>query len=260
MEAKLKCEPINTAGREILSMPRLFEGALRSWKFVLGFLALSLAAWLAEFAYQFYGFSQGDLNLSILRASSLTGATFIGLSLLSSSVFRWVPRWARYWHVRRSLGVVGVCFSLVHVVFVLGHLMGWNVWLVFLSLNPFENPVLLGAMALPIFVAMALTSTDWAVQRMGFHRWKALHRLVYFAYLFVVFHFLVTYPAALMSAAGYLLILVTMAALAGELFWFVKTAWSVRFRSLGSGVGFLVIFLWLLFLYMFYLRSALPTG
>jgi sulfoxide reductase heme-binding subunit YedZ len=238
-------------------MPRLFEGAMRNWKFVIGFLSLSIAAWVSEFAYQFYIFSQGDIWLSIIRASSLTGATFISLSLLSSSIFRWVPGWAKYWYIRRSLGVVGVCFALVHVFFVLDKILAWNLNLVFGVLDPFQNPLLLGAMSLPILVAMMLTSTDWAVSKMGFLRWKALHRLVYFAYIFMVFHFLVTYPAALMSPPGYFLILVTIAALAGELYWFLKITWPVRFYSIGSAIGFLVIFLWLLFIYMFYLRQVL---
>lgn len=235
-------------------MVRLFEGAVRNWRFVLGFVVLSVLAWAAEFAYQFYGFSQGEAVPSIIRASSLAGATFIGLSLLSSSVFKWIPRYARYWYVRRSLGVVGVCFSLVHVFFVMSSLLGWNFGLLFASLNPFENPLVLGVLALPILIAMTLTSTDWAVQRMGFPRWKALHRLVYLAYLFVVFHFLLTYPDALMNLAGYILIAVTLAALAGELFWFVKTVWLKRAGLFGSLFGIIMIFLWLVFGYMYYVR------
>jgi len=237
-------------------MVRLFEGAIRNWRFVLGFLAVSLAVWLAEFAYQFYGFSQGELVPSVLRASSLTGATFIGLSLLSSSIFKWVPRYARYWYVRRSLGVVGVFFSLVHVLLVMDSLLGWNFGLLFGTLNPFENPLIFGALALPIFVLMTLTSTDWAVQRMGFPRWKFLHRLVYPAYLFMVFHFLLVYPQALMNLAGYALIAVTMAALAGELFWFVKTVWMRKAGPVGSLSGIILIFLWLVFAYFSYVRLA----
>lgn len=231
-------------------MPALFEGASRNLKFVAAFVSLSLVFWLAHFAYQFYALSPGDLGSSMVRSFAFAGATMIGASLFSSALFKWVPSWARYWHVRRSLGVVGSVFILFHVLSVMNFIVSWDAASVFSSLNPFDNPLIFGVMAAPIFAAMALTSTDWAVSRLGFNRWKALHRLVYFGYLFAVFHFLLVNPPMLMNPAGYMLIGMTFLALAGELFWFVKTTWARKSTALGGAVGVLVIFLWLLFAYL----------
>lgn len=233
-------------------MPGLFEGAARNWKFVLGFVALSIALWLAQFAYQFYAVSAGDVGSSLVRSFAFTGATMIGASLFSSALFKWVPGLARHIPVRRSLGVVGAFFIFLHVLGALNFMLAWDASLVFVALNPFQNPLIFGMLALPIFAIMALTSTDWAVGRLGFNRWKSVHRLVYVGYLLAVFHFLLVNPPALMNAAGYALIAMTFLAVAGELFWFVKTVWLRKSSPAGVAVGTGIIFLWMLFLYLAY--------
>ncbi len=236
-------------------MPRLFEGSARNWKFVAGFVAASILFWFAQFAYQFHVLSPGDMGSSFVRSFAFAGATMIGASLFSSALFKWVPSWARYWHVRRSLGVVGTFFIVFHVLSVLNFFMSWDASVIFSALNPFQNPLIFGVLALPIFAMMTLTSTDWALGKLGFARWKALHRLVYFAYMFSVFHFLLINPPMLMNPAGYLLIGMTFLALAGELFWFVKTVWLKKSSPLGSAVGIFIIFLWLLFGYLAFLAK-----
>jgi len=49
--------------------------------------------------------------------------------------------------------------------------------------------VTVGFAALMTLVPLAATSTDRAVKRLGFRRWKRLHRLVYFAAVLGVVHF-----------------------------------------------------------------------
>lgn len=236
-------------------MVKLFEGAVRNWKFVLKFLLFSIVFWFLQFAYQFYVLDPGNFSTALIRSFAFSGATFIGLALLCSVFFKFKPMYAKYWYVRRSLGVTGFFFIIGHVLSVILFVFMGDLFQIFYSLNPFENPLILGTIGFVVFLAMALTSTDWALQKLGGPKWKALHRLVYFGYFFSVAHFLKTNPPALFNPAGYLLFLVTLLALGGELYWFVKIAGKNKFSTLGAKIGFLVILLYLVLAYfLFFLK------
>lgn len=230
-------------------MAKLFEGARKEWKFVLKFLAVSVLFWLAEFSLQYFVLVPEELVLSLVRSFAFSGATFIGLALLSSSVFKFKPKYARYWYARRSLGVTGFVFISLHSFTAVNFLFAGKQSEIFFSLNPIENPIVFGLFAYLIFFLMALTSTDWAVEKLGFKRWKALHRLVYIAFYAAVFHFATINPALLLNPAGYLLLLVTFLALAGQLYWFTRTSKKHNFSSLGTKIGVLVILLYLVTAY-----------
>ncbi|MBI4044185.1 MAG: ferric reductase-like transmembrane domain-containing protein [Candidatus Diapherotrites archaeon] len=231
-------------------MARLFEGALKNWKFVLKFLVFSVVFWLLEFAYQFYVLEPENFPSALIRSFAFSGATFIGLALLSSVLFKFKPVYAKYWHVRRSLGVTGFVFIIGHALSVTLFVFKGDVSQVFFSLNPIENPMIFGVIGYMVFLVMALTSTDWAMQKIGAARWKTIHRLVYFGYFAAVFHFLTINQPALFNLAGYLLLAVTFLVLAGELYWFVKIAGKNKFSTLGAKIGFLLILLYLVFAYL----------
>lgn len=233
-------------------MAKLFEGARKNWKFVISFIVISIIFWLLEFSYQFYVFAPGELGLGLVRSFGFSAATFFGLALLSSSIFKWKPALAKYWDVRRNLGVMGFVFLSFHFRTVLIVVLNEDLSQIVGSLNPFENPLFFGLMGLIVFFLMAITSFDWAVAKLGAN-WKKLHRLVYFGYWAGVSHFLLVNPPALMNPAGYLLIAITFLALAGQLFWFIKTAGKFNFKTRGTLIGILVIFLYLITLYFGYL-------
>ncbi|MBI4210107.1 MAG: ferric reductase-like transmembrane domain-containing protein [Candidatus Diapherotrites archaeon] len=230
-------------------MSRLFGGAMKDWRFVLNFCVFSFLFWAAEFAFQYFGPSEGQIGPSLYRSFGLAGATFFGLSLLSSSLFRFRPALARYWTVRRAFGVVGFLFIALHVLFVTNFLFEGNPFMAYYSLNPFENPLIFGAAAFYILLLVTLTSTDWAVQKLG-GKWKAVQRLVYFAFMLSIFHFISTNPAGLLNLAGYFLLLVTALALLGELYWFIQVARQRNFKSLGTFIGLFIILLYIAIAYL----------
>ena len=230
-------------------MAQIFEGSLKQWKFVLAFSAFAILFWLLEFLYQYYFFSAGDLKSSIIRSFALAGATFIALSLLSSVLFKFAPKYTKYWTVRRLLGEFGFFFTTIHILAALNFVFAWNLAFVYMSLNPLENPLIFGSIAYPIFALLALTSTDWAVAKLG-AKWKMVHRLVYFGFWASVFHFLTINPPAIMNPPGYFLLLVTFLALAGELFLWYKTVSAKSFRTIGTWVGIVLILLYVITAYL----------
>jgi glycine/D-amino acid oxidase-like deaminating enzyme/nitrite reductase/ring-hydroxylating ferredoxin subunit/DMSO/TMAO reductase YedYZ heme-binding membrane subunit len=172
--------------------PGLFEGARADMGYVLRASALALLFWAAQFFYMYFSAVSGQLDRSIILASSYTGATLIGIALIIGPVAALFPR-LNYVQHRRAFGVWGFTFIIAHVAWVL---MFYHFTIqTFLSdLDPFTNAIIFGALAFACFLPMYLTSTDWAVSRLGFRHWKTIHRIVYLAFLFATLHFIrITY-------------------------------------------------------------------
>ncbi len=234
-------------------MVKLFEGTIRNWKFVLIFVFVSVLFWLTEFFYQFYFISFTSFNYALIRSFAFSGATFIALSLLSSSVFKFKPALLKYWTVRRSLGVTGTLFGLIHFLLVLNIIFNFDISLIFYSFNPFFNPLIFGYFSLGILVLLSLISTDFAVAKLGVN-WKKIQRLVYFSFWALIGHFLLVNPFALMNLAGYFLLIVSFFALTGELYWFIIERKKKNFSGLGALIGYFLILLYFVLAYFVYLK------
>ncbi len=199
--------------------------------------------WLLHFLYNYYHLNRGDLGTSLVLSFAFAGEMLFSLALLMSAIFRWWPRTADYWRLRRYMGVSGFILISLHVFTVLKYLFQWQTSAVFYSFNPLQNPVIFGVIALPLFMVMAFSSTDWAVDKLTPTWWKRLHRVVYVAYLSSIFHFSLVNPSALKNPEGWLLIAIVALALGGQLFWFIKISAEKKFRKGGFFFGAALIIL-----------------
>jgi len=107
---------------------------------------------------------------------------------LAVTPLRKLTGWAFVMPLRRMLGLYSFFYAVIHV----------STYLVFdLNLNLLalgraiikHNYILLGMAAFIILAALAATSTNGMIRRLGGARWRALHRLVYAAGLLAVLHF-----------------------------------------------------------------------
>lgn len=212
---------------------------------------LATLFWLLQFVGQYFWLTNQNAETAQVRSFGLTGATLIGLSLFTSSLFKWVPRWAKNWRTRRHLGVAGTIFIVLHVGSALRFYFDFDLRAAYYSLHPLENPIVFGAIAYPIFVVMALTSTDWAVRKLG-ARWKFIHRFAYLAYWGAIFHFLQMSPTLYDSLPGVLLLVITGAAVFGQLYWYVRTVRQRGWKKFGSWVGAGLIVLTVVTAYLVY--------
>ncbi|MDA1334578.1 MAG: DM13 domain-containing protein [bacterium] len=217
--------------------PRRMTHWASLFKFALG----AFGFFVFEFALQYFWLTKGELGGSLVRSFALSGATLIGAALLSSVVFRIFPKTARLWRQRRYLGVSGFVFALFHALSVYYYFFNWEIQYVYYSLNPIENPIVFGSIALSIFMVLALTSTDWAVQKLTPRVWKFIHRFVYVGFLASVFHFITINPELLQNPPGYLLLLITILAIIGHLYLFIKTIMKKGFNTIGALVGTVII-------------------
>ncbi len=135
--------------------------------------------------------------------------TFLALSLVPTPAkdllgISWPAR------IRRTLGLFAFAYGALHFC-----------W--YLSIDKFfalgeigediakRKFITVGFAALLVLVPLAVTSTDRWVRRLGYRRWKRLHRLVYLAALLGVVHFAwrvkadLSKPVAFAAAIGVLL-------------------------------------------------------
>lgn len=211
------------------------------WRYCFLAAGGAIVFWFLEFLAQYLWISPFDIGTSFVRSFAFAGMTLISLALFSSAIFKWFPRLSDYWRLRRYLGVSGFTLVLFHVFSVYYFYFHLDILAPYYSLNPLKNPIIFGSIAFPIFMIMAMTSTDWALGKLGDRRWKTIHRFVYIAYISSIFHYLTMNPPMLRTVPGIILLVITALALFGQLFWFVKISKEAHFRSWGTIVGSLII-------------------
>jgi sulfoxide reductase heme-binding subunit YedZ len=132
----------------------------------------------------------GDLGVNPVETLlHETGRTALALLLLTLSVtpIRRLTGWNRIQRVRRMLGVSSFAYALLH----------FTVYVVFNHLGDIRaiwddvterRFIFVGMLALAILTALAATSTNGMIRRLG-RRWQQVHRLAYVAAAAGVVHF-----------------------------------------------------------------------
>jgi sulfoxide reductase heme-binding subunit YedZ len=91
--------------------------------------------------------------------------------------------------LRKTLGLCAFSYACLHflVYLVLDQFFAWDEILKDIVKRKF---ITVGFLALLLLVPLAVTSTNKMVKRLGFPRWKRLHRLVYVSAVLGIIHFI----------------------------------------------------------------------
>lgn len=111
------------------------------------------------------------------------------LILISLAVrpVRAILQWPRVMQLRRMIGVAAFAYAAVHLLlYVADEAFDLQKVAVEIVLRIYLT---IGFVALLILAALAITSTDTMVRRLGGRKWRRLHQLVYAAALLAVIHF-----------------------------------------------------------------------
>jgi len=140
-----------------------------------------------------------------LNELGLTALVFLVASLACTPL-REVLDWPWAGGLRRMLGLFAFFYALLHATtYSLVDQRG-NLRAIFADVTkrPF---IIAGFLAFLILIPLAATSTAKAVQRLGFARWKRLHRLVYVAGGLAIVHFVLRVKKDVREPAVYGVIL-----------------------------------------------------
>ncbi len=220
-------------------MVKLFEGARLNKMYVLKASVLAIAFWIAQFVYQYFFAEQGLLDAAVVRSFALSGATLISAVLIIGPLAR-LTKYNFLKH-RRTLGVWGFTFVLMHFLAAFYFYFSFQL--------PLDITVILfGIASMSLFIPAYLTSNDWAVARLGFRKWKFIHRLVYFAYILSVVHYVLLGGNSVPKIA---LLVVTAVALLLQLAAFSRTVAKTKNKK-DVIIGLLIILFGLVMFYLAY--------
>ena len=156
-----------------------------------------------------------------LNQLGLTALVFLVAALVCTplkTLFGWT--WGN--RLRRMLGLFGFFYALLHVATYTGldQALDWGAIWDDVTKRKF---IFVGAAAFVLLVPLAVTSTNGAPKRLGYARWKRLHRLAYLAPLLAVIHFVWRVKKDVTEPATYGVVLAALLA--------VRVASYVRSRS-----------------------------
>jgi sulfoxide reductase heme-binding subunit YedZ len=155
-------------------------------KAIVGALGLAPLPWLA------YGWTQGLLGANpiaeVLNELGLW-TLIVLLASLACTPIHIVTGWAYPLRLRKVLGLEAFFFACLHFSVYIGLDQGFDwagIWQDIVK----RRFMTVGFAALVLLAPLAVTSTKGMVRRLGFPRWKRLHRLVYLAAALGVVHFI----------------------------------------------------------------------
>ncbi|NUQ72508.1 MAG: sulfoxide reductase heme-binding subunit YedZ [Polyangiaceae bacterium] len=122
------------------------------------------------------------LNQLGLSALILLIASLVCSPLKSIFGWTWPIR------VRKTLGLASFFYASLHVLTYVGldQVLDWKAILLDVTERKF---IAVGFLAFLLLIPLAVTSTSGMLKRLGFKRWKRLHRLAYVAAVLGVIHF-----------------------------------------------------------------------
>lgn len=124
----------------------------------------------------------------VLNRFGLLALIFL-LACLACTPAKILLGWTWPVRIRRMLGLFAVFYAALHFVTYVAVDQGFD-WRVLWADVTQRKFMIVGFAAFLTLLPLAATSTDASVRRLGFQRWKALHRLVYLAAGLAVVHFL----------------------------------------------------------------------
>lgn len=142
------------------------------------------AVWLLQRAEA--GTLGADPIREVLHQSGLAALILLVASLACSPLQR-LTGWTWPVRLRKTLGLGAFFYASIHLFVYVALDAGFDPALLLdIGAKPF---VLVGFLSWLVMVPLAWTSSRYALRRMGFRRWKALHRLAYLAGILGAAHF-----------------------------------------------------------------------
>ena len=167
------------------------QAVIRAWlrgpwaKPVVGAVLLAPLAYLVGAAFM-NALGPNPAEALILATGELALRSLcVALAVTPVRVMSGWPEWAR---LRRMIGLIAFTYAVLHVLSYSWFDMGfdWADIATDLGKRPF---IFVGMLTFVVLLALAATSFNAAIRRLGARRWQALHRLVYASALLALLHF-----------------------------------------------------------------------
>jgi sulfoxide reductase heme-binding subunit YedZ len=149
-------------------------------------------ACLAPFGWLVWGAVTNNLGpdptAAMAFSTGLATLRLLTISLAITPLRRLSSRLNWLIKFRRLLGLFAFFYATLHMLTYVALYSGFN-FSAMLADVARRRFITVGAIAYLLLLPLALTSTTWAIRKLGGKRWNRLHKLVYFAAICGVIHY-----------------------------------------------------------------------
>jgi sulfoxide reductase heme-binding subunit YedZ len=137
---------------------------------------------------------ESDLGQVLVAGRQLYGLWALGLLVASmllgplTSVLPWMPFKVSLMYGRRAVGVSALMFAILHIAVYIWSVLRRNWQELYTPGVLWVAGLIVGMLAFSDMIALAVTSRDASVKKMGGRKWKRLHRTVYVVLGLVLLH------------------------------------------------------------------------
>ena len=167
---------------------------------------------LLPFAWWGYRALNGQLGANPIEATTrYLGDWALRFLLIALAVtpVRLLTKWNTIGRMRRMLGLFAFFYVTLHVMSYVGLDLFFDMQALLQEIVK-RRYITVGMFALVILIALAATSTDAMIRKLGGKRWRGLHRLVYPAAIAGVIHYYMMVRAGFIEPLTYGLILAAL--------------------------------------------------
>lgn len=129
-------------------------------------------------------------QFAIANALGYLSFTYISISLAIGPFMKLWPKFelnSSLFIARRAFGVMSFVFALAHYLLQFNFLFNFNVDALIAANEMSGYGIALGFIPFYLMLALTLTSTDWAMKKLG-NWWHKLHMLTYPAFFLIIAH------------------------------------------------------------------------
>lgn len=164
------------------------KGSLLFWMIMIGIVLLSV----------YESFFTLSTSVVFTRLFALVAFFLLCVALaIGPLAALWPMVFGAWVEPRRAVGLSAFLFMLAHYFLVLVNRFDFDFLMVFSDIQYW-----IAAPTMIIFGALALTSMDVAVRKMGFGNWKTLQRLVYVGFILTLGHFYLSQTGVIVFLGG----------------------------------------------------------
>ena len=129
-----------------------------------------------------------DPTAALAFATGLTTLRLLAITLAISPLRRLWPRLSWLIKFRRLLGLFAFFYASLHMLTYVALYASFNLATIVSDVTK-RRFIFVGVAAYLLLLPLALTSTNWAIRKLGGKRWNRLHKLVYLAAVCGVIHY-----------------------------------------------------------------------
>lgn len=160
-----------------------------------------------------------DPSAAIADDTGLTTLWMLAILLAITPVRRLVPRLNWLIKFRRLVGLFVFFYASVHLLAYVGLYAGFDLHIMATDITK-RRFIIVGGTAWLLMLPLAVTSTTWAIRKMGGRNWNRLHKLVYLAAIAADIHYWWKVKTGVLSPAPYTLV-ITILLLARPVMWWM---------------------------------------